>query len=132
MESAASLGRARATVFHSRQSNVIDYVRGQSTWRLRMTLRGGEISRASTLPASKSSLHARLPHNQQVSASYAAIHGGARRSAGSNGPLHLELSDQPCRLSPGWANFGAHSGPEPNRRRSAIGEDPYAVWGLRP
>jgi iron complex outermembrane receptor protein len=81
--------KADATVFHSRQSNVIDYVQ----------LAANSAYVASNLEllnftGFEAALHARLPHHQQTSVSYTGIHGtqealrGLQSRYTSNYPTH--------------------------------------------
>ena len=115
--------KADATVFHSRQRNVIDYVQ---------TMAGGPYVAANleqiNYTGFEGSLHARLPHNQQASLSYTAVHGaqaalnGAQSRYVSNYPTHRAVVEWLGEL------------PAKIQARSQIGmvqrygSDPYAVW----
>jgi len=116
--------KADATVFHSRQSNVIDYVQ--------LVANGPYV--ASNLErldftGFEAALHARLPHGHQASVSYTAIHGaqdalqGLQSRYTSNYPTH--------RAVVGWLG----ELPWQIEATSQLGvvqryaTDPYVVWG---
>ncbi len=115
--------KADATVFHSRQSNVIDYVQSVAN--------GPYV--ASNLEhlnytGFEAALHARLPHHQQASVSYTAVHGapdalpGLQSRYTSNYPSHRAVVSWLGEL------------PGKVEARSEIGvvqryaTDAYAVW----
>ena len=115
--------KSDVTVFHSRQREVIDYVQ---------FVPGGQYT-ASNLESLnftgvEAALHARLPHNQQASLSYTAIHGvqgalqGFKARYTSNYPTHRAVVSWLGEL-PGKIEARSQIGV--NQR---FGADPYAVW----
>jgi iron complex outermembrane receptor protein len=119
--------KGEATVFHSRQSNVIDYVRTNPPKNLNDPYVAENLENLN-FTGFEGSLFARLPHGQQVSVSYTAIHGvqgalqGVTARYTSNYPTH--------RAVVGWrgelpGNIQARSQIGVDQR---FGADPYAVW----
>jgi outer membrane cobalamin receptor len=116
--------KADVTVFHSRQRNVIDYVQLTPT-DPKFTASNLEHLNFTGV---ETSLHARLPHNQQAGFSYTAIHGaqdalqGLQARYTSNYPTHRAVVSWLGEL-PGKIEARSQLGVV--QRYSA---DPYAVW----
>ena len=112
-----------ATVFHARQRDVIDYVQ---------LVAGGPYVASNlerlNFTGVEAALHVRLPHSQQASFSYTAIHGvqdalqGMQSRYTSNYPTHRAVVSWLGEL-PG--KFEARSQIGVVQR---FGADPYAVW----
>jgi iron complex outermembrane receptor protein len=119
--------KGEATVFHSQQSNVIDYVRPNPPTNPKDPYVAANLERLN-FTGFEGSLRARLPHNQQISVSYTAIHGvqgspqGLNARYTSNYPTH--------RAVVGW--LGDLPGHIQARSQIGVdqryGADPYAVW----
>jgi len=119
--------QGEATVFHSRQSNVIDYVRANPPTNPNDPYVAANLE-SLNFTGFEGSLHARLPHNQQVSISYAAIHGvqgvlqGLTARYTSNYPTHRAVVAWLGEL-PGHIQARSQIGVD-----QRFGADPYAVW----
>ena len=120
--------KADATVFHSRQSNVIDYVQQAPN--------GPYI--ASNLEhlnftGFEGAVHVRLPHHQQAGVSYTAIHGTQAALQGlpsrytSNYPVHRAVLSWMGEL-PGKIEARSEVGVVQRYAGNASPGDPYAVW----
>ena len=115
--------KAEATVFNSRQFNVIDYVQ---------LVAGGPYVASNlerlNFTGFEGSLHVRLPHRQQVSLGYTAIHGaqdalhGFQSRYTSNYPSHRAVVSWLGEL-PGKIEARSQIGVV-----QRYGADPYAVW----
>ncbi len=115
------------TVFHSRQRNVIDYVRLNPPTDPNDPYVASNLERLN-FTGVEAALHVRLPHNQQASVGYTAIHGaqdalqGQQSRYTSNYPTHRAVL--------GWlgelpGNFQARSQIGVVQRYAT---DAYAVW----
>jgi outer membrane receptor protein involved in Fe transport len=114
-------------VLHSRQRNVIDYVRLNPPKNPNDPYVASNLERLN-FTGVEAAVHARLPHNQQASISYTAIHGvqdalqGLQARYTSNYPTHRAVVSWLGELP--W-NIQARSQIGVVQRYAA---DPYAVW----
>jgi len=114
---------ADATVFHSRQTNVIDYVQ---------TMANGPFVASNleriNFAGFEGSLRARLPHGQEAGVSYTVLHGaqdalrGLQSRYTSNYPSHRAVLSWLGEL-PGKVQARSQLGVV-----QRFGADPYAVW----
>ena len=121
------LWRSEATVFHSRQKDVIDYVLDTTSGKYvaanldRVNYTGGEVS-----------LRLRLPRDQQVGVSYTVVHGAIDSAQSqqqsrytSNYPTHRAVVSWLGTL-PGKIQARSQLGVVQRVQVSA--KDPYALW----
>jgi iron complex outermembrane recepter protein len=119
--------RGEATVFQSRESNVIDYVRGDPPTNPKDPYTAANLE-SLIFTGFEGSLHARLPHGQQISVGYTGIRGvrgslqGLNARYTSNYPTHRAVLGWDGEL-PGQIHGRSQIGVD-----QRFGADPYAIW----
>lgn len=121
--------KAEATVFQSRQSNVIDYVRLNPPQNPNDPYVAANLEHLN-YTGFEATVHARLPHNQQASLSYTGVHGvqdalpGLLSRYTSNYPTHRAVASWLGEL-PGKLEARSQLGVV---QRYAT--NPYAIWDV--